>query len=462
MKRWSALPFVAAVLLFGPGSAQSGASPTEVTHLIEEAIAQAAARVRPAVLTLEVDGRDDDTSAEPGGTGQGSGIVIDPRGLVLTNHHVIDGAASIKVIWRDGARSQARVVGFDEQTDIALLRLDPVPPDLVAAELGDSDALRIGQFAIAIGSPLGLSDSVSVGHLSATGRRTLGMIGDLVDPEFAMLRHQDFLQIDTPIHPGNSGGPLVDIEGRVIGLNTAIMGHAGGGLGFAIPINLARVVAGEIETHGRVRRAWLGLQVGPLSPGFREAFELPAERGLLILEVQDGSPADEAGLISGDVLLNLDGEAIDDEGDLLGWLAARRPGSSVDAELLRVRPGGTAASLRVQLTLTERTVSSTAEGATPPSGADLDAEHWLDAVVGLDLDAAAKGRRPALRVDHVTPGTPASEAGLRPGDLLLEVGQRPVRSADDVRSALLTAPRRYVPVLVDRSGAFQPLAIARP
>lgn len=440
----------------------------EVARALERSIAAAAARVRPAVVTLEVTAREPAAAesewdiVEPFARGQGSGLVLDAAGYILTNEHVVAGATEIEVIWRDGRRAQARLVGRDEPSDVALLRLVAPPPGLSIAELGDSDAVQIGQFAIAIGSPLGLQDSVSVGHLSATSRRRIGHVGDSVQPEFATLLHQDFLQVDTPIHAGSSGGPLVDIEGRVIGINTAILGAGGGGLGFAIPINLARGVAAQLRESGRVRRAWLGIEVEDAGPGISEAFGTVGG-GVRVTAVLDGSPAAAVGLQAGDVLLRVGGHIVETPEALGTVLSRRKPGDTIPLEVLRDGGAGTAPEI-LQATATERPDQRYERQAQGPQGAprDGDAEGWLDSVLGLDVDHNGRGRRGKQVVDHIGRDSAAERAGLIPGDIILEVDLRPVSTASDIRAAVEECTRRYVPVLVDRQGKTWPLALPRP
>ncbi len=257
-------------------------------------------------------------------TSLGSGVIIDREGHILTNHHVIAGAAEIEVALRDGRHASAKLVGSDPDTDLALLRIEL--PRLPVAVLGDSRRLRVGDVVLAIGNPFGVGQTVTLGIVSAVGRRGLGIN-----------TFEDFIQTDAAINPGNSGGALVDASGRVVGINSAIFSRSGGslGIGFAIPTHIARTVAKELIAHGRVVRGWLGVQIQDLDPRLAESFGLRVAQGVVVAAVLRGGPADRAGLQPGDVILRIDGRPVRDARDALDRIAARRPGERVVLEGLR-------------------------------------------------------------------------------------------------------------------------------
>ena len=254
----------------------------------------------------------------------GSGFLIDESGLALTNHHVIKGATEIEVRLLDERRFKARIVGQDPKTDVALIQLQGAS-ELPHLELGDSDELRVGEWVVAIGNPLGLTSTVTAGITSATGRKHVPLGGELV--------YQDFIQTDASIHPGNSGGPLIDTRGRVLGINTAISAEAQG-IGFAIPINMVRDILPQLKEEGEVKRSWLGIYVDEVSPGLAHQLEIPA-KGALVRDVVPGGPADVAKLEKGDVILKLDDQLIEDASHL-SWIAGHKGiGKRVDIELQR-------------------------------------------------------------------------------------------------------------------------------
>ncbi len=258
----------------------------------------------------------------------GTGFVVDAaKGLALTNHHVIRGASSVRVRLYDGRELSAEIVGVDPKTDLALLRLVSPPAELVSLPLGDSDALEVGEWVLAIGNPLGFSSSVTAGIVSAKGRSEVPMGGEAT--------YVDFIQTDASINPGNSGGPLLNMSGQVVGINTAVS-REGQGIGFAIPINMAREVLPQLERFGRVSRSWLGIYVGPVGEAAASAAGLERAQGAVVRRVIPGGPAAEAGLQEGDIIVGFDGEEVPD-------IAALRWKSAVAGEghraRLRVRRG---------------------------------------------------------------------------------------------------------------------------
>jgi len=257
--------------------------------------------------------------------GQGSGVIIDGKGLILTNNHVIDGATRVQVSLKDGRTFVGEVVGSDEATDIAVIRVDA--RDLPAAELGDSESLRVGQFVLAIGNALGLpgGPTVSMGVLSAMGRPLPG--ADLI--------FEGLLQTDAAVNPGNSGGPLADLEGRVVGINSAMIPFAQG-VGFAIPINTVKRITSEILEKGRVARPWIGISGIDLTQPLARRYGIPAQAGFLVAEIMPGSPAHAAGLRAGDVVVRAGSHDVAHTKDLLMALSQVQPGSSIGLEVNRM------------------------------------------------------------------------------------------------------------------------------
>jgi serine protease DegQ len=254
----------------------------------------------------------------------GSGVIVDPRGYIITNHHVIEAAEEIEVLLADGRSARARVVGTDPDTDLAVIRIDL--PDLPTIAFGDSEALAVGDVVLAIGNPFGVGQTVTMGIVSALGRSHLGIN-----------TFENFIQTDAPINPGNSGGALVDTNGSLVGINSAIFSKTGGslGIGFAIPESLARQVLQQIVEHGAVVRGWIGISMREISPELAHAYGLPTPRGILVAGVLRGGPADQAGIVPGDILLALEGKRFDDANALLTHIAGLPPGQRVRATILR-------------------------------------------------------------------------------------------------------------------------------
>lgn len=375
--------------------------------------------------------------------GTGSGFIISADGYVLTNNHVVDGASSVRVKLADGRQLDARVAGRDPQTDLAVLKLDAA--GLPTVPLGDSSTLRVGEPVMAVGNPFGLEQTVTTGIVSATGR----VIGE--GP------YDDFIQTDASINPGNSGGPLINARGEVIGINTAIVSNGGGsiGIGFAVPVSLARFVVPQLAQHGRVERGWLGVTMQPLTPELAAGLKLPQTQGALVSEVAKGSPAATAGFRPGDVIVEFDGRPITRTTDLSLLVAASPVGQSVKLAVLRDgRP----------LTLEARIAKRAAPvdvAAAPP--AEPERRGRLGVVVepvtpemATQLDLLGSG----VLVRQVVPGSPAAQAGMRPGDVISEVDRQPVKNVDDLRRAVEhLAPGSSALVLVHRRGGSAYLAV---
>ena len=349
--------------------------------------------------------------------GLGSGFIVDPNGYIVTNNHVVEDAAEITIRLADGRELPAKVLGRDPKTDLALVKVEATGLPVVPA--GDSSALQVGEPVMAIGNPFGLAQTVTTGIVSATGR----VIGQ--GP------YDDFIQTDASINPGNSGGPLINARGQAIGINTAIFSRTGGsvGIGFAIPINLAKPVVGQLASQGHVTRGWLGVSVQPLTPDLAKSFKADGRTGVLVGDVVAGSPAAKAGLRSGDVLLTYDGRPIA-RADALPRAVAETPvGRAVTLTVLRDGVVIQAAATIVKL---EEPVPTTPAAAARGGSLGL-------SVQPLTPDLARQLGAPELKgvfVRGVTDGSAAAKAGLRSGDVIVEVDKRPVGSVDDLRNAV--------------------------
>jgi serine protease Do len=348
----------------------------------------------------------------------GSGFIIDPNGLVVTNNHVIEGATEIFITMNDGKRHQAELVGRDPKTDLALLKIE-VGEDLPYADFGDSESTRAGDWVIAIGNPFGLGGTATTGIVSARGR-------DIQAGPF-----DDFLQIDAPINQGNSGGPLFDTAGRVIGVNTAIFSPNGGnvGIGFAIPASQVEPIIEQLKTDGHVERGWLGVQIQRIDDEIAEGLGLEDTTGALVASVVPDSPADTAGLEPGDVIVGFEGEKIEDIKDLTRQVAAEQPNSEVELEVWR---DGRTVEIEVDLgenpsDLAVNAGSTRVDGSAGGLGLSmlpLTPENRQRYGIDEDVDGAL--------VADVAPGSPAARKGLRPGDVILRVGQDEVSNPSDV------------------------------
>lgn len=342
--------------------------------------------------------------------GLGSGFVVDREGYILTNNHVVEGADEVKVKLSDDRELTAEIVGTDPPTDLALLKVES--DDLSPIELGDSDAIDVGDWVLAIGNPFGLPRTVSAGIVSAKGRANVGIVD-----------YENFIQSDAAVNPGNSGGPLVDLRGRVVGINTAIASRGGGndGIAFAIPVNMAKSVVEQLRGDGKVVRGHLGVLISELSPELARSFEYQGDGGLLVQHVSEDSAAALAGVKDGDIILELDGKAVDSVAAFRNQVARQRPGERVT---LRVWRDGSAQSLEVKLGERPGDERATPTSATRPKlGIALqDLTPQLGQRLGLD-------ESDGVVVTQVEPGSPAQRAGIRPGDQLTQIGSTDVDSA---------------------------------
>ncbi len=354
----------------------------------------------------------------------GSGVIVDAKkGYILTNAHVVENADEIEVTLFDDRTLKAKVIGSDAGSDIALITVEP--EQLRQIPLGNSDNLEVGDFVVAIGNPFGFSNTVTSGIVSALGRS--GISRDA---------YEDFIQTDAPINPGNSGGALINLRGELVGINAAIISNSGGnlGIGFAIPINMARSIMDQIVEFGEVRRGLLGVNIYTVTPALAEAYGLDVEKGALVAQVQPASAADEAGIEAGDVIVKLDGDDIDDAGELRNRIGLMRVGDEVQIEVIR---DGKRKRIRARLGGQQEQLAAV---EMPPS------------LQGAEITEVPEERGVAgVLVSQVEPGSAAARRGLRVGDIVTKVNRQPIDGLKAFYDALQDA--NSVVLTVRRGGA---------
>ncbi|MBN2358175.1 MAG: DegQ family serine endoprotease [Deltaproteobacteria bacterium] len=390
----------------------------------------------------------------PGGgwfqQGLGSGVIISADGLILTNNHVVAQADEIKVELSDERQLEAEVVGTDPKSDIAVIRVKE--KNLPAIAVADSSRVRVGEVVLAIGSPFGLSHSVTMGIISAIGRANVGIIEG---------GYEDFLQTDAAINPGNSGGALVNMRGELVGINTAIASRSGGyqGIGFAIPSSMAMSVKDSLLKHGRVIRGWLGVAIQNLTPELAENMGVKARHGVLISDVTRESPAQKSGLRRGDIVLKIDGKATNEVSELRNLIAMKGKGATVRLSVLRDNR-----EREIAVELGELVDDQAAVGTAPAEGKQE--QGLLSGLTVRNLDPATRRKHdlPAetrgVLVTEVRSRSPAARSGLRPGDIVVEVNRSPTPDVEAFRKAAASADQRVL-LLIDRDGNTIFLALSR-
>jgi serine protease Do len=383
-----------------------------------------------------------------GGTSLGSGFVIDPEGYVVTNNHVVEGASNVTVTLEDGTRIPANIIGRDAKTDLALLKVKPDKP-LPYLEFGDSEQAQVGDWVVAVGNPFGLGGTVTTGIVSARGRNINSGPYD------------DFIQTDAAINRGNSGGPMFNTQGQVVGINTAIFSPSGGsvGIGFAIPSNLAKTVVAELREHGKVDRGWLGVNIQPVTPEIAESMSLGTAKGALVANVMPDSPAAKAGVRQGDVVLTFDGKPISDARELSRVVASTRAGSEVKMVIQR---GGKEQTLSVAIAKMKD---------ESPNNPNAEEDNNTDKVAGLSLAPLNTPARQRLGIGDEVKGVVVTEvdgrSNLRTGDVIVKIDDEAVTAPAEVTAKVRNAEkagRKAVLLLVNRGGneSFVPLKLGQP
>ncbi len=374
--------------------------------------------------------------------GQGSGFIISADGHILTNNHVVDQASSITVTLADNRVFDARIIGTDPQTDVALLKIDD-PADLPVLPLGDSSKLQTGEWVIAIGNPFGLSQTVTAGVVSATGRSSIGIN-----------EYENFIQTDAAINPGNSGGPLLNGRGEAVGINTALFSRTGGymGIGFAIPINMAKSIEQQLQKNGKVTRGWLGVVIQEMTRDLANSFGLARAEGILISEVQEGSPADKAGIRAGDVVTHLNGVPLNDVTSLRNKVAMLQPFEKAKITLMR---DGSEENVTVIIGEKPGTTAAPARSAAPHTDRGRQIDRF-----GLTLQQLTENNKGSyspgsgLLIIDIAPASPAEKAGLKPGQLIESINRKKTGSLKELDKLMRTINNADKLLLRVRDGEY--------
>jgi serine protease Do len=379
----------------------------------------------------------------------GSGVIVNPDGYILTNNHVVDGASDVQVTLSDKRQLKAKIIGTDPRTDIAVLKIPA--SSLSTVTLGDSTKAKVGDIVLAIGDPFGIGETVTMGIVSATGRRDLRLEG----PE----GYEDFIQTDASINPGNSGGALVNTRGELIGINTAIISNGGGGnqgIGFAVPVNMARTVMEQILKTGKVTRGFLGVSIQEVTSDLAKAFNLPSAEGALVGDVSPDSPGAKAGLQKGDVITALNGQKIADYHDLRLRISQTAPGTSVKLDVYR-----NGQKQQITATLGEfpekaQTAENSQPGETPALEGVQVENLSSDIAQQLNLPPGTRG----VVITRVDPDSAAAETGLQRGDVIQEVNRKAVNNVEQFRGAVRAASNGPLLLLLNRGGNTQYVVIS--
>jgi serine protease Do len=371
----------------------------------------------------------------------GSGVIVSPDGYIITNNHVVEKADEIKVTLIDKRAFKGHIVGADPKVDIAIIRIDA--NNLPVLKWGDSERLQVGEFVLAIGSPYGLSNTVTMGIISAVGRANVG-IAD----------YEDFIQTDAAINPGNSGGPLVNVRGELIGINTAIFSRTGGyqGIGFAVPSNMVRLVMDQLIQKGKVTRGWIGVTIQELTPDLAQEFGLKRTKGALVSDVAKDSPAARAGIMRGDIVLEFNGKEVKDVSSLRNMVAQSKTGTEITMKILRA---GKEFVVKVGILELPREVAEVVPDRLPD-------DHEAKVLTGLAVMDLSKEivkqlgfskDEKGVVVVRVEPGSPADEADIKKGDIIKEINKKEIGSLEEFnKSATRVKKNESVLLFVNRSG----------
>ncbi|HOO37477.1 MAG TPA: DegQ family serine endoprotease [Deltaproteobacteria bacterium] len=376
----------------------------------------------------------------------GSGVIVSEDGYIVTNNHVVGGADKVEVRLSDERVFQARIIGTDPKSDVAIIKIEE--QGLPAITIGDSSSLRIGSFVLAVGNPFGLEQTVTMGIVSALGRSGLGITD-----------YENFIQTDAAINPGNSGGALVNMNGELIGINTAILSRTGGsvGIGFAIPINLVMSIKKSIELHGEVVRGWLGVSVQEITPKIAEALSLRSTKGVLISEVITDSPAEKGGIRQGDVLVSINGNAVHNTASMRFLISELMPGSSVEIEIVR---DGSQKTMVV-------TIGDLSKAQTPEHKVVIKGDRFLEGATVADITPAT---RESLEIGNDVEGvlviavednTAAARTGLRPGDIIIQINNMKTPDLKEFSAVLKGLKGRKISLSIFRQGMIMTMTIIR-
>jgi serine protease Do len=368
----------------------------------------------------------------------GSGVIVSPDGYILTNNHVVDGATDVSVALADKREFKAKVVGTDPKVDIAVLKIDAT--NLPTVVIGDSNKARVGDYAIAVGDPFGVGQTVTMGIVSAKGRTGLGIE-----------QYEDFIQTDAPINPGNSGGALINDRGELIGINTAILAHGSEGnqgIGFAIPANLARTVMDQIVKYGKVQRAYLGIIPQDVTPAIAEAFGQKNLQGALVGDVTADGPAQKAGLRKGDIVLEVNGKPVANANDLRMTVSMMQPGSSVQLKVMRDGATRDFTAQLGDLPGTQATNRERGDSHSDSALAGVSVDN-LDPQTARELHLPAN--TPGVVVTDISPSSKAADSGLQKGDVIQEVNRKPVSNTSEFEQAVRSSKHDPL-LLVNRQG----------
>ena len=346
--------------------------------------------------------------------GQGSGFIISPDGFILTNNHVVENAEKITVKLSDNKELSAKVIGTDPETDVAVIKVDA--NNLPTVQLGDSDKLKVGEWVIAIGNPFGLSHTVTAGIVSAKGRSRIGLS-----------EYEDFIQTDAAINFGNSGGPLLNIDGKVVGINSAIFSRSGGyiGIGFAVPINMAKYVYEQIRTEGKVTRGYMGIMLNELTPEMAEHFGVKGRKGVLVGKVEENSAAQEGGIERGDIIVKMDSKAVENPDNFRNEVARKAPGTKVNLVVIR---NGEEKELSIELRAKESKAALAEAGGKEAKQLGITVQ---DLTPELAKQFGYPEEKSGVIVTDVDPASPAAEEGITAGTLITEVDRQKIENTKD-------------------------------